>query len=111
RLVRLQRHRPPAPAHGSLAHPARRGHRPRRPVRRTGRLLLERLHDHPLNLLVADRARLPRPRLVMQPVEATPREPAPPLPDRVVVTAKLGRDLLARPTFRRRPDYPAAKGE
>src|SRR5437870_919693 len=72
------------------------------PMRRVCRLLLERLHDHPLHVGVADRAWLPRPRLVMQTVEAAPREPTPPLADRVVVTAKLGRDLLARPALRRR---------
>jgi hypothetical protein len=38
-------------------------------VRRSRRLLLERLHDHPLDVLVADRARLARPRLVVQPIE------------------------------------------
>src|SRR5437763_15914214 len=40
--------------------------------------------DHPLHLLVPDRARLPRPWLAMQPVEATSRKTGPPLPDRVV---------------------------
>ena len=65
-----------------LAHPGRGRHRARRPVRRVRRLLLERLHDHPLDVLVADRARLARPRLVMQPIEAAPREPAAPLADR-----------------------------
>src|SRR5215211_9501493 len=55
--------------------------------------LLERLHDHPLHLLVRDRARLARPRLVMQPVNPAPREPSPPPADRVGITAQLGRDL------------------
>ena len=78
-LMRLQPERPPDPADRALAHPGRGRHRARRPVRRVRRLLLERLHDHPLDVLVADRARLARPRLVMQPIEAAPREPAPPL--------------------------------
>ena len=69
-LMRLERERPPDPADRALAHPGRGRHRPRRPMRRVRRLLLERLHDHPLDVLVADRARLPRPRLVMQPIEA-----------------------------------------
>ena len=111
RLVRLQPEGSPDPADRRLAHPGRRSHRPGRPVRRVCRLLLERLHDHPLHLLVADRARLPRPRLVVQAVEAAPGEPAPPLPDRVVVTAELGRDLLACPALRGRQHDPAAKRE
>ena len=80
--MRLEPERPPDPADRALAHPGRGRHRPRRPMRRVARLLLQRLHDHPLDVLVADRARLARPRLVMQPVEAAPREPAPPLADR-----------------------------
>ena len=78
----LSAERPPDPADRALAHPGRGRHRARRPVRRVRRLLLERLHDHPLDVLVADRARLARPRLVMQPIEAAPREPAPPPADR-----------------------------
>src|SRR5438093_3558736 len=81
----------------------------RRPVRRVRRLLLERLHDHPLDVLVADRARLARPRLIVQPVEATPREPSAPLPDRRRVAAQLGRDLAARLTLGRSQHDPAAK--
>ena len=81
-LMRLEPERPPDPADRALAHPGRGRHRARRPMRRVRRLLLERLHDHPLDVLVADRARLARPRLVMQPVETAPREPAPPLADR-----------------------------
>ena len=81
-LMRLERERPPDPADRALAHPGRGRHRARRPVRRVRRLLLERLHDHPLDVLVADRARLARPRLVVQPIEAAPREPAPPPADR-----------------------------
>ena len=45
-------------------------------------LLLERLDDHPLDVLVSDRARLARARLVMQPIQASLREPPAPLPDR-----------------------------
>src|SRR5207248_3819496 len=81
----------------------------RRPVRRVRRLLLERLHDHPLDVLVADRARLARPRLIVQPVKTTPGEPAPPFPDSRARTAQLGRDLRARAPLRRRQHDPAAK--
>src|SRR5205823_5480441 len=93
RLMRLQREGPPDPADRALAHPRRLGHRPRRPMRRRPRLLLQGLADHPLDILVADRARLARPRLVMQPIKPPPREPATPLPDRRHRTAELGRDL------------------
>src|SRR6266545_5649293 len=97
------------PRHTESRTPSRGRHRPRRPVRRACGLLLECLHDHPLDVLVADRARLPRPRLIVQPVDPAAREPAPPLADRVGVTAQLGRDLRARPTLRRRQHDPAAK--
>ena len=82
RLVRLQPERSPDPADRALAHPGRRRHRARRPVRRRPRLLLQRLYDHPLDVLVTDRARLARPRLVMKPIQPLPRKPATPLPDR-----------------------------
>src|SRR5215217_4527450 len=78
---------------------------------RVCRLLLERLHDHPLDVLVADRPRLPRTRLIVQTVEAAPGEPAPPLSDRVVVAAKLRCDLLARTPLSGRQHHPAAKRE
>src|SRR5262245_56003025 len=71
-------------------------------MRRIPRLLLERLHDHPLQILIADRARLSRPRLVIPPVKAAAGAPATPLANRVVVTAQLDRDLLARPSLRSR---------
>jgi hypothetical protein len=44
-------------------------------MRRILGLLLERLDDHPLNILVADRARLTGPRLVMQAIQPAPRKP------------------------------------
>jgi len=81
-LMRLERERPPDPADRALAHPGRRRHRARRPMRGIRRLLLERLHDHPLHVGVADQTRLTRPWLVMQPIQAAPRKPAPPLADR-----------------------------
>ena len=110
-LMRLEREGPPDAADRALAHPGRRRHRPCRPVRRIGRQLLERLDDHPLDVVVADRARLSRPRLVMQAVEAAPREPAPPLANRRTRTAQLGPDLRARAPLRRRQHDPAAKCE
>ena len=75
RLMRLEPEGPPDPADRGLADPGRGRHRTSRPMRGIRRLLLKRLHDHPLDSPVADRARLPRPRLVMQPVDATLGEP------------------------------------
>src|SRR5437763_3042478 len=77
--MRLEREGPPDPADRALAHPGRGRHRPRRPMRRVGRLLLECLDDHPLHVVVADRARLARPRLVMQAGKAAAPLPPPPL--------------------------------
>jgi hypothetical protein len=65
-------------------------------MRRVRRLLFERLDDHPLDGLVADRARLARARLVVQPVEATLGEAAPPAPHGRAVAAEPRRDLCGR---------------
>jgi hypothetical protein len=108
-LVRLEPEGPPDAADRALAHPGRGRHRARRPVRRVGRLLLERLDDHPLDISVADRARLARTRLVMQTVEATPSEPAAPLANRRAAAAQPRRDLLARLAVGRRQHDPAAQ--
>src|SRR5262249_53009579 len=96
RLVRLQPERPPDPAHGALAHPGRRRQRARRPIRLRPRLLLERLHDHPLDVRVRERPRLARPRLVVQTITPAPSEAHTPLAHRAGVTAKRGGDLIAR---------------
>ena len=109
RLMRLQPERAPDTADRALAHPGCRRHRPGRPVRRIDRLLLERLHDHPLDRLVADQARLARPRLVMQTIDPALGEPDSPFADRVGVTPKLRGDLIARAPLRRRQHHPAAK--
>jgi hypothetical protein len=109
RLVRLQPERPPDSADRALAHPTRGRHRTRRPMRRVRRLLLERLHEYPLDVGVRDRARLARPRLVMEPVKTPLREPAPPLAHGRAVAAQLGSDLRARPSLSRRQHDPAPK--
>src|SRR5512133_3865190 len=43
-------------------------HAARAPMRRSGRLALQRPHDNALNLGIVDRARNARPRLIQQPV-------------------------------------------
>src|SRR5262245_18684034 len=68
----------------------------------------ESLNASLCRLLVADRARFARPRLIMQPVEAAPGEAAPPLTDRVVVTAQLRGNLLTRKAIRSCKNDPAA---
>src|SRR5260221_14008827 len=99
--MRLETERAPDPTDRALAHPGRGRHRAGRPVRRVLRLLLECLHDHPLDVLVADRARLARTRLVMKPVKSVARKPATPPPERRASTPQLGRDLRARLPFGR----------
>src|SRR4051794_25511738 len=106
-----QRERPPDPTDRALAHPGRRRHRTRRPMRRVRRLLLERLHDHPLNILICDRARLPWPRLVVEPIDPALREPHPPLPHRRGVTAERLRYLNARAALGSGENDPTTKRE
>jgi hypothetical protein len=78
-------------------------------VSRVGRLLLERLDDHPLDVLIADRAGFPGTRLIMQPIDATPSEPAAPAPDRLggaqpnrTAISLLGKPSAAASTIRQR---------
>jgi hypothetical protein len=80
-------------------------------VRGSNGLLLERLHDDALDVCVRDRARLSRPRLVVQAVEAALGEAASPPPHRGRVAAQLQGDLLARRRFGCRQHDAAAKGE
>src|SRR5262249_29901025 len=109
RLVRLQPKGTPDPADRALAHSGRGSHRTGRPVRRIRRLLLESLHDHPLDVLVANQARLARPRLVVQTVQPSLGETDTPLAHRVGVATALRRDLLARATVGSRKHRPTAK--
>src|SRR4051794_15437182 len=104
-------------------------------MRRVRRLLLERLHDHPLNILISDRARLPWPRLVVEPIHPAPtsltragarlpcpgprgdppapprRTPHPPLPHRRGVTAQRLRYLNARAALGSGENDPTTKRE
>src|SRR5262245_8052487 len=52
---------------------------------------------------------LPGPRLVMEPINATAGEAAPPPPDRGAVAAKLSSDLGTRATLRRSQHDPTTK--
>src|SRR5215211_1825105 len=94
--MRLQPERTPDPPDPGLGHPRRLRHRPRRPVRRVAWGLLERLDDHPLDIVIADRARLARAGLIVQAIDAPLSEPCPPLADRRRMTPQLGPDLLVR---------------
>ena len=90
----------------AVGDPGRGRHPARRPVRGVRRLLLQRLDDHPLDVLVADRARLARARLVMQPIKATLGEAPPPAPDGRRRAPQPRRDLLAGLPVRRRQHDP-----
>src|SRR5947209_7579151 len=78
-------------------------------MRRVGRLPLERLDDHPLDVVVADRARLARPRLVVKTVKTAASETTAPLTDRVGAATEASRDLLARRTIGGSQHDPAAQ--
>jgi hypothetical protein len=69
-LPRLEPERLPDPAHRRRRHANLLGQIPGRPVRGVDRLVLQRLDHDPLDVVVGDRARRPRPRLIDQPVEA-----------------------------------------
>ena len=108
-LLRLEPERPPDATDRGLAHPRRGGHRARRPVRRVWRALLKRLDDHTLDVIIADRPRLARTRLVVQPVQTAPREPPAPAPDSLRAAAQPRRDVLAGLAVTRRQHDPAAQ--
>src|ERR1700727_1483823 len=91
----LQPEGPPDPADRGLAHPSRGRHRARRPMRRVRRLLLQGLHDHPLDLLIADLPRLTRTWLVMQTIDASLGEAPPPATNSLGAAAQASRDVLA----------------
>jgi hypothetical protein len=110
-LVRFQAKGAPDTAHRRLAHPGRGRHRSRRPVRSVRRRLLQRLDDHPLDLLIADRARFARTRLIVQPIQPLASESPAPLADRVFAAAQPRRDLDTRLTLSRRQHDPATQRE
>ena len=69
RAVRLQPERVPDPHHRVRGHPDLARHRAGRPVRRVLRRALQGLGHHPLDLLIGDRPRSARPRLIQQALE------------------------------------------
>jgi len=94
--MRLQPERLPDAVHRRLIEADLGGHRPRRPVRRVLRRALQRLGDHLVDLGVTDRPRLPRPRLVDEPIQPLGLKPASPFRDRVAMHPEALSDL-ARP--------------
>jgi hypothetical protein len=64
-------------------------------MRRVGRHAFQRLDYHRFDARVVDGARGPRPRLVVEPVQALLDEAPAPLSDRSSINAKLFCDLLA----------------
>ncbi len=97
--MRLQTERVPDPGHRSLGQSGLRGHRPGRPVSGVGRGRLQRRGDHRLDLIVGDRARTPRTRLVQQSVQPVGHEPRAPLRHCRPLDSQLCRDLAVRATF------------
>jgi hypothetical protein len=91
--MRLKPERPPDPRDRGLIETDLGGHRTRRPVRRALWRRLERLDDYLLDLGVADLARLPRSRLVGQPVQAVLGKAIAPLAHRRVPDRQPLRDL------------------
>src|SRR5215813_4658460 len=80
--MRLESERPPDLLDRRTAEATRFGHAAAAPVRLAAGRLLERPHDHSLDVLIADLPRRPGPRLVVQPVDALAHEPSAPLADR-----------------------------
>src|SRR5579859_115589 len=78
-------------------------------MRRVARLLLERLDDHPLDVIIADGTRLSRSRLVMQSIKPPPGEATPPLAHSRGIAAQPLGDLLTGLSIRRRQHDPTAQ--
>jgi hypothetical protein len=89
RAVRLQAKGAPDPAHRRHRQPARLGHRPQAPVRRTLGHRGQRAAHQRRDRLVADPPRRAGPGLVEQPVRALAREPLAPLAHRVLGDAEF----------------------
>jgi hypothetical protein len=109
--VRLQPERPPDPQHGRLRQTDLARHRPRRPVRRVARRRLQRLDDHLLDLLVGDRPRPPRPRLIRQAIQAVLGKPRPPLGGHPARDPQPHRDLGVLEATGRQEHDPRPQGQ
>jgi hypothetical protein len=106
--VRLQRERLPRPPHRVLRNAQMRRQRARRPVRGVLGRGLERGDHDPFDLLIGDRPRLPRPRLVQQSLQSGRGEALAPLRDRRTRDTQLLGDLRIRQTISRRQHDPRA---
>ncbi len=96
RTVGLQAQGRPNPANRRVGEATRLRHGAQGPMGRIGRRRAERLLNDVGHRLVRDGPRPPRPRLVPQAHEALLHEAAPPLPDGMLMHAKLRRDDLIR---------------
>ena len=74
-----------------------------------GRRLLQRLHDHSLDLPIADRPRLTRPRLIVQAVQPPLGETGPPFTHRCGATAQPAGDRRIRLALGAAEHDPAAQ--
>src|SRR5262245_47515753 len=82
-----------------------------RPVSGIGRGGAQRPLDHRRNVIVVDGSRTARTSLVEQAIAAILQEAAPPLANRVLVQAELGRDRLAWRSVRTSQDDAAPRGQ
>src|SRR5690606_13343396 len=105
--MRLQAEGRPDPSDRRVGKSGVPGHGANRPMGCVGRLGIERALDHSRHLVVFDRTRAPRTRLVQKALDAVLQEPATPFADRVLMNPKLSRNSLARQTLRATQDYPA----
>ena len=111
RAVRLHAEGRPYPPDRRVRQPALPGHRTERPVGRVGRRRLQRPLDDRGHLLVRERSRPSRTRLIRKSVDALLQEAAAPLADRVLVHAEFECHRLIGQAVRAAQDHAAAIGQ
>ena len=111
RAVRLHAEGRPYPPDRRVRQPALPGHRTERPVGRVGRRRLQRPLDDRGHLLVRERSRPSRTRLIRQPLDALLQEAAAPLADRVLVHAEFDCHRLIGQAVCAAQDHAAAIGQ
>ena len=111
RAVRLQAEGAPDAPDRRVRKAAFPGHRAQRPMGRVRRRRAERPLDNLGHLIVRERPRPSRPRLIRQPLDALLQEAAAPLADRVLVHAEFGRHRLVGQAVCAAQDHAAAIGD
>ena len=111
RAVRLQAEGAPDAPDRRVRKAAFLGHRAQRPMGGVRRRRAERPLDNLGHLIVRERSRPSRPRLIRQPLDARLQEAPAPLADRVLVHAEFGCHRLVRQAVRAAQDHAAAIGD